>query len=194
MVVAYHLVWTAYGTWLPNDPRGSGSRDVYTPVLAELGPSHYGRKSIQPRRTVVREFYVEAKPRLQFPIVRFDARHRNEVGAAFADVIASRRYTCYACAIMPDHVHMVTRKHRDRAEAMIEHLQSASRLRLSLPDDHPTWTKNGWKVFLRTPVEVRSRVRYVEGNPIKEGLPSQQWPFVTAYDNWPFHKQLSRKR
>ncbi len=22
IVVAYHLVWTAYGMWLPNDPRG----------------------------------------------------------------------------------------------------------------------------------------------------------------------------
>ena len=25
LVIAYHLIWTAYGWWLPNDPRGSGS-------------------------------------------------------------------------------------------------------------------------------------------------------------------------
>ena len=24
IVIAYHLVWTAYGTWLPNDPRVVG--------------------------------------------------------------------------------------------------------------------------------------------------------------------------
>jgi hypothetical protein len=36
-VIAYHLIWTNYGTWLGNDPRGSGSRSVYTPALAALG-------------------------------------------------------------------------------------------------------------------------------------------------------------
>ena len=24
IVIAHHLIWTAYGWWLPNDPRGSG--------------------------------------------------------------------------------------------------------------------------------------------------------------------------
>jgi hypothetical protein len=36
-VIAHHLVWTVYGTWLPNDPRGSGSRYVAASALAELG-------------------------------------------------------------------------------------------------------------------------------------------------------------
>jgi len=25
MIIAHHLIWTAYGFWLPNDPRGSSS-------------------------------------------------------------------------------------------------------------------------------------------------------------------------
>jgi hypothetical protein len=28
MVVAYHLIWTAYGHWLPNDLRGSMSHEL----------------------------------------------------------------------------------------------------------------------------------------------------------------------
>ncbi len=40
---------------------------------------------------------------------------------AFAAMIRRRSYTCYACAIMPDHVHLLIRKHRDRAETMIGH-------------------------------------------------------------------------
>ena len=28
IVIAHHLIWTVYGTWLPNDPRGSGSRAI----------------------------------------------------------------------------------------------------------------------------------------------------------------------
>lgn len=70
-VIAYHLIWTSYGTWLGNDPRGSGSRNVYTPVLAELGDVHFGRRTNQPKRRVVHDFYEAVEPRLQFPIIRF---------------------------------------------------------------------------------------------------------------------------
>jgi hypothetical protein len=89
---------------------------------------------------------------------------------------------------MPDHVHLVIRKHRHLAEEMIERLQLASRLRLSdsglAPADHPVWTSGGWKVFLDSPIAVRGRVAYVEGNPQKARLGRQRWPFVTAYDGW----------
>jgi REP element-mobilizing transposase RayT len=130
-VLAHHLVWTAYGTWLGNDPRGSGSRNVYTPVLASLGEVHYGRRSVQPSRPTVREFYMEATPRLQFPVVRFDDALIQVIGRVFSDIVIKHRYTCYACAIMPDHVHLVIRKHRDQGKAMIEHFQRESRLRFS---------------------------------------------------------------
>jgi REP element-mobilizing transposase RayT len=191
-VIAYHLIWTNYGTWLPNDLRGSGSRCVYTPVLAELGAAHFGRKKIQPARSLVRAFYDEAEPRLQFPVVRFDANEREIIGSAFADTILSHRYTCYACAIMPDHVHLVIRKHKHTAETIIHNFQQESRLRFSslnamLPG-HRVWTNSGWKVYLDSPEEVWPRIRYVENNPRKEHLPSQRWSFVVPYDNWPFHK------
>ena len=197
-VIAHHLVWTVYGTWLGNDPRGSGSQSVYMPALAGLGTVHHGRKRVQPPRSTVREFYAEATPRLQFPIVRFELHQFDTIAESFAETIKRHGYTCYACAIMPDHVHLVIRKHRDHGEAMIEHFQHESRLRFSsefaLPDGHPVWTKGGWDKFLDSPDAVRRRIRYVEGNPEKEGLPRQRWPFVVAYDGWPYHKKLNRKR
>ncbi len=52
IVIAHHLVWTVYGTWLPNDPRGSGSRWVATDVLAELGPLHFGASKFSPVRAM----------------------------------------------------------------------------------------------------------------------------------------------
>lgn len=195
MVIAYHLIWTAYGTWAPNDLRGSGSHEVYTPALAALGQAHLGRKKQQPPRSVVRQFYKQAEPLLQHSVIRFVAAERETIAAAFAEVIEQQRFTCYACAILPDHVHLVIRKHRLPAEQMIEAFQEASaeRLRFSsaVPPDHPVWTKGGWKVFLDSPGAVRSRVGYVENNPQKEGLPRQAWPFVVAYDNWPYHKRRS---
>jgi len=44
IIIAYHLIWTAHGWWLPNDPRGSMSAAIACDVLAELGALHYGRK------------------------------------------------------------------------------------------------------------------------------------------------------
>jgi REP element-mobilizing transposase RayT len=194
-VIAYHLIWTNYGTWLGNDPRGSGSTHVYAPILAEPGEVHLGRKKQQPARSTVREFYASADRLLQFPVIRFDQRQCELVAISFANTIRRQQYTCYACAIMPDHVHLVVRKHRHQGEEMIDSLQRDSRShRQSLgiiPADHPVWTKGGWKVFLNTPAEVWSRIRYVEGNPMKEGLPRQAWPFISPYDNWPFRARRS---
>jgi REP element-mobilizing transposase RayT len=190
MVIAYHLVWTAYGTWLPNDPRGSGSQEVLRPELIPLGESHFGRRARQPARSTVREFYAEAEPLLKHDVIRFDAEQRGAVVEAFGEAIHRTPYTCWACAIMPDHVHVVIRKHRRTAEEMIEDLQAASRMRLQdeglVPPTHPIWTRGGWKGFLDTPERVRRTVKYVEGNPPKDGLAVQRWPFVTADDGWLF--------
>ncbi len=192
LVIAYHLIWTAYGWWLPNDPRGSGSKTVNSETIAALGELHYGRKRIQPAGRAVRAFYDRAAPVLRFPLLALDERARAVVAEAFADAIESQRYTCYACAIMPDHVHILIRKHKHQAEEMIDTFRTVSRDQLALAQcrttDHPTWTEGtGWHVFLDHPDEVRRTIRYIEQNPVKIGLPIQYWPFVKVYDGWPLH-------
>src|SRR5262249_32985722 len=106
MVIAHHLIWTAYGTWLPNDPRGRGSQVLRKDVLGELGEVHYGRKKVQPCGREIRQFYAEAVPLLADPVLLFDASEREHIASAFATIIIREQLTCYACAIMPDHVHI----------------------------------------------------------------------------------------
>jgi REP element-mobilizing transposase RayT len=187
IVIAHHLIFTAYGWWLPNDPRGSGSQSIYTDVLKQLGELHFGRKRVQPIGHVIRDFYAKAAALLQHPLLTFDENARSEIATAFADVVETQRYTCYACVIMPDHVHVLMRKHRDSAEEMIEHLKDASRARLApahRPAEHPTWGGGGWKVFLDHPDEVRRTIGYIRRNPLPLGLPEQHWLFVKEYDGW----------
>src|SRR5207302_11457109 len=97
-------------------------------------------------------------------------------------------YTCYACAIMPDHIHLVIRRHRDWAEQMLSFLQDNSRAALITAGrrapDHPVWGGPGWKVFLSTPEEIRRCIEYVRNNPIRAGRPAQHWDFVKEYDGW----------
>lgn len=192
LVIAHHLVWSVYGSWLPNDPRGSGSDEVRNPVLAELGELHKGRKAIQPNGRTIREFYREATPLLQHPVLMLDAEQRETVGAAFEQVIAEKNYTCYAGAVMPDHVHILIRKHKYDALQIAEHLMTASRSRLIdrgfRTPSHPTWIAGfGWKVYQFDPVDMRRTIRYIEENQRKGRLPDQKWPFVKLYDDWPLH-------
>lgn len=196
IVIAHHLIWTAYGWWLPNDPRGSGSKEIRQNVIADLGELHFGRKKIQPAGHVVREFYQEAAKVLKHALLTFDDAERNAIAAAFAEVIDKERYTCYACAIMPDHIHILIRKHKHLAEDMIENLKSHSRLRLSAlshrEPEHPTWTAGtGWKVFLDHPEDVWRTIKYIANNPVQIRLPTRQWSFVRPYDNWPLHDDHS---
>ncbi len=191
IVIAYHLMWTGYGWWLPNDPRGSMSHDVARDPIAALGELYYGRRKIQPASSVIREFRKHAEEVLKFSLIKIGKKETAEISEAFAETIIEQKYTCYACAIMPDHVHMLIRKHKNTAEQMIADFQESSRLRLRnaglFPSEHPVWGGPGWKVFLDHPDEVRRTIRYIEENPVKWKLPRQRWLFVKEYDGWPLH-------
>ena len=191
MVIAHHLVWTAYGWWLPNDPRGSTSRRIASDVIAELGKLHYGRKRVQPAGWEIREFHDRASNILKYPLLTCSHADRDVIARGFAEVVRLRKYTCYACAVMPDHVHILIRKHRDKAEQMIENLQDASREHLreeGLRDEaHPVWGGPGPKVFQDHPDGIRRTIKYIRANPSGRKLSPQSWPFVKEYDGWPLH-------
>jgi REP element-mobilizing transposase RayT len=194
MVAGYHLMWTAYGWWCPNDPRGSSSHEIRVERIGDLGQLHYGRKAVQPPSAELRRFYATARDALKHPLLAFRADHFPIIANAFAAVIRDRRYTCYGCAIMPDHVHVMIRKHRDKSEVMIEHLQAASREAMiaagARNPEHPVWGGPGWKVYLNTLADMERTVAYIRNNPIKAGLPEQHWDFVTPYKGWmPFARE-----
>ena len=188
MVIAHHLIWTAYGWWLPNDPRGSASHLIRSDVIADLGELHYGRKRVQPASSEIRTFYENAKQLLKHELQTFSPAEIALIADAFADEIHKRNYTCYACAIMPDHIHILIRKHRDRAEDMIAHFQEASRTILiesaGRANEHPVWGGPGWKVFLESREDIERTIGYIDDNPRKARLPAQAWKFVTRYDGW----------
>jgi len=191
IIIAHHLIWTAYGFWLPNDPRGSMSKSIASDVLAELGELHYGRKKIQPAAGEISEFREDSRAVLQHALLAFSIQDFSAISDSLAETIDEQHYTCYACAIMPDHVHILIRKHKHTAEQMIGYFQHGSRIRLRAAGvraaEHPVWGGRGWKVFLDSPADIRRTIRYIESNPVKWRLPRQQWPFVIQYDGWPLH-------
>jgi len=135
-----------------------------------LGELHRGRKRVQPNGSDIRAFYEKAQRTLKHELRELGPSERTAVACGFARVVKSRNYTCYACAIMPDHVHALIRKHRDKAEEMIEHLQQGSREQLieeqRYTSDHPVWGGPGWKVFLDTKEDIARTIDYIRKNPI----------------------------
>src|SRR5690348_1197813 len=139
MIAGHHLVGAAYGWWLPNDPRGSWSEEIRVERIEDLGELHHGRKRVQPPGWVLREFYSQARDRLRHELLTFTPADTLIIAEAFRRVLEERQYTCYACAIMPDHLHCLIRRHTDHGQAMIEHFQEASRQALIEAGQRPVW-------------------------------------------------------
>jgi hypothetical protein len=94
-------------------------------------------------------------------------------------------YTVYAFSACSNHAHAVVRTHRDRSEVIWQNLADTIRdsLRAAglVPPDHPVWSHRPYKAFKYTPAQVSGAVDYVNDNPEKEGLPRQDWHFVTPH-------------
>src|SRR5687767_13325297 len=123
MVIAYHVIITAHGFWLPNDPRGSWSDFVGAWELFKYGPA----TKVATHRSLARvphdrELRLAAKRALKYPAVRFSRVQVASIAQGFARAIADSGYVIHACAIMPDHAHLVPARHERTVERITSHL------------------------------------------------------------------------
>ncbi len=187
MIRAYHVIFTAYGFWLPNDPRGSWSDFVRSWELY----GHGSATKTDARRSVAgvshdRARRLAAKSDMRHESVRFTGEMARCIGSAFAEVSTRLGYRIHACSIMPDHVHLVVDRHRYRVEQVVRCLKQAATSRLrdegfTIEPSSP-WARRLWKVYLNDTTDIRRAMRYVEQNPVKSGLPPQRWSCVTPFD------------
>ena len=196
MVIGFHVILTAYGFWLPNDPRGSWSDFVGAWELVRFGRA----TTTDERRSLARNPHdlrtrLAAKNALKYPAVQFTGAQARAIGRGFAGLANRSDLKVWACSILPEHTHLVVGQHRYPIEQIANLLKGAATRQLTSEGLHPfgalrekcgrlphAWARGLWKVFLGTPADVRRAVRYVEGNPAKEGLPRQRWSFVTPFD------------
>lgn len=196
MVIGYHVILGAYGFWLPNDPRGSWSREVWAGHLRPFGKAAKvsTRESLAGRQHD-HDGRLEAKRHLLYPAVEFTGVQARAIARGFAGIVPKLELTIHACAVMPDHVHLVTARHRRDAEDIAGFLKRAATRQLNAEGLHPLrehqrrngripspWAEDGWYVYLNTPDEVRQRIRYVEENPVKAGFRPQRWSVVVPYE------------
>ena len=185
MILATHIILTGYGHWLPNDARGSYSKVVFAPEIAEIGPIHYGRKPVQPSKQELREFHQQAGEVLAHPVHWFSPKERAAIRDAFARLCVEQRFICHACAIMPNHIHILIRRnflppvkiHDLLKQCAIQAVKNCGQI----PPDHPVFSAGTGTKRKDTPQEVQQCVTYIQSHFQKHRVPEEQYPFVTEY-------------
>jgi REP element-mobilizing transposase RayT len=195
MIHGYHVILTMYGYWLPNDPRGSWSDFVGRWELLQFGRPirTMDRKSLAELTQAERSRRDAAQKALLYPAVTLDDQQIDSVANGFAEVVRNNGYTIWACAFMPQHTHLVIARHTYKVEQIATLLKGAATRRISRDGLHPLkqfesdgkiplmWASRCWKVYLDSDEAIERAIRYVENNPIEEGKPKQEWPFVTPF-------------
>ena len=180
MIIAYHAIFTTYGTWLPNDPRGSYSKEIYNDQLQALGRIKYGRQKPIPHKDKLVRFWTAAAPRLRRSPFFIDDNTRPIIAHGFGTVVERLGIKIPACAIMNDHVHVLVRRSKHRIEYIVNQLKGAATRALQLKRTPWTpWTRGCWKVFITDAEALLAAVNYIQANPAHAGLPAQSWDFVT---------------
>jgi REP element-mobilizing transposase RayT len=196
-VLAYHLILSTYGFWLPNDPRGSWSDVVRNANLVEFGEA----TKVDTHESVAhvahdRKKRFAAKKALRFPPVKFDGYQARAVARGFGKYVKKSGVTVWACAVMPDHAHLVIARHRYDIETIGNLLKGEATKQLREEGRHPfeahakkdgtvppCFARKWWAVFEFTEERVLGAIEYVEKNPLEIGLKSQvgMWDFVVPY-------------
>lgn len=196
-MLAFHGIFTAYGFWLPNDPRGSWSDWVASWELFRAG----GRAtSVRTRRSVAGIQHdvavrLATKRALMRQPVLFSGVQARAIGRGFAKAVEKSGHHVLACSILPDHVHIAVKASRYKPTAVIGHLKREASLALLSEGLHPfaaerrkdgtlpsCWAENSWRVYLDDVGAVLRAIRHVEQNPLKERKRRQSWSFVRPID------------
>ena len=177
MITAYHAIFTTYGTWLPNDPRGSYSKEIYNSRLLMLGQIKYGKQKPSPQKDSLMSFWKTATPQLKRSPFFINDRSRPAIAASFGTVVERLNIRVAACAIMNDHVHILVLRSKYRIEYTINQLKGAATLTLKMKQT--PWSRGCWKVFINDTKTLQAAVDYINANPAYSGLVAQDWDFIS---------------
>jgi REP element-mobilizing transposase RayT len=133
-----HVIFGAYGFWLPNDPRGSWSTFVGSYELYR-----YGRATkTTERRSLAydshdRELRLAAKSALQRPAISFNDAQIEAIAAGIGEYVWKSRTHVWALAILRDHVHAVIAASTVNVKQRVNLIKGAATRELILCGIHP---------------------------------------------------------
>jgi REP element-mobilizing transposase RayT len=137
-----------------------------------------------------RQLRARAKMALKCEPVEFSGVQARAIARGFGDAVARADIVIHACAILPEHVHLVVARHRHSIQQLVNFLKGSASRQLLREGLHPfvglrcadgvlpsVWASQYWKVFIDDPEHLSAAVSYVRRNPVKEGMVGQRWWF-----------------
>lgn len=200
MIHGYHVILGMYGFRLPNDPRGSWSEVIRKWELIRFGNAqrNLADRSLAELTDEELDRRNAAREQLKYPPVSLTGLQAESIGNGFAKHSRRNNYTIWACAILPEHVHLVIARHTFNVEQMVNLLKGTATRRILEDERHPLikhirddgkipqmWSRNQWCVYLDSEIAIEEASCYVNGNPEKECKPRQRWKFVTPFGGLP---------
>jgi REP element-mobilizing transposase RayT len=172
--------------------------DFINPLMKSLGwdIDNSAGYAEQYREVVHEELALRDQMRaaLVNPPVTLTGKQALSVAAGFERHAQKCGYQIWACAILPEHTHLVIARHRYKVEQMANLLKGSATAQLisdslhplaayAKPDARPPvmWARHEWKVFLDSDEQIENAIAYVNDNPEKEGKPRQHWSWITPY-------------
>ena len=191
MIHGYMATFGAYGSWLPNDPRGSKSKYVGGRHLYDSGgkvPKHEGRPFEQLTAAEVHRLKT-SRQSLKRPYVEFSPQQIVPIGAAIERSSLAQRKVIWALSVLPLHIHIVFARGRGSSEDFVNQLKDAVDAEIEaaglLPpgcdSDNSMWADGRWIDFLDSEQAIENAIIYTNANPIELGLPAQLWPFIVPF-------------
>ncbi len=192
MILGYHFIFSAYGFWLPNDPRGSWSETIRVYELLRFGPA----TKVNTTESVAhiphdRKLRKRAQEALRYDPVRFTGIQAREIARGFDIAAQEADYAIFALAILPDHSHAVLGAHQRDIDQISTHMKAKATMQLNKESLHPfanhrradgtlpsPWARNYWCPFIDSKEYLHQAIRYVNNNPARSGLKSQRWNCV----------------
>lgn len=126
--------------------------------------------------------------------VRFNGYQARAVAHGIEQSVAKSGFTLHACAVMPDHVHFVVKRHKYSIELVAAQLKANASRRLNEEGLHPfadyryqddtlptPWARKHWSVFLSDDEGIQRAINYVNNNPTRDGHKPQSWRFITPF-------------
>ncbi len=108
---------------------------------------------------------------------------------ALGSVVAAAGLTCYACAVLRDHDHLLIRNRRWKGEDMSATFKAAGRkAMLGLGESlagYPVFSADCCPICKSPPAEVRTCIDYITGNNVRHHLAPASVPWRAPYDGRP---------
>ena len=170
--IGYHLVFSAFGLWLPGDDRGHWS-DAWDEQLGYIEPH-----MLHPGDPVRKRM---AEERLHHQRVLFNQAMIDAVADAIGDCESKSDWSIVAASIESTHTHLLL-SYTDRdVDVTAKWLKDQTTKAVHRHTTHagPIWCKGRWRGFIFDPLMWRNTRRYIERHNERRGQAVRPYPWIT---------------